>query len=281
MICIYSYVHKMLNMYYTYIHIRCICVSTLLIYIYIYISWITVFLVLLKTDFAQLRSHAQIGGEKTPFRPWEKMRMLVSVSISGPSEQMGVSKYNGTPKSSILIGFSIINHPFWGTPILETPKWWLNVRESPRSVIRTPCLPDGNNTHNGWTPVQQLLRIAPLKFKFGKYRRGRVLWSSENAKNSKRCWGSKYSSTTVICPGVMVYTCCTVDGRNPAGVNNVPDNPFFPWVLYASAAGFLPSTVSPKKVCFNVFDTRPDVPIWNTVYVCCCCLFSKGQCEEK
>ena len=24
---------------------------------------------------------------------------------------------NGTPKSSILIGFSLINHPFWGTPI--------------------------------------------------------------------------------------------------------------------------------------------------------------------
>ena len=30
---------------------------------------------------------------------------------------MGVSKNNGTPKSSILIGFSIINHPFWGIPI--------------------------------------------------------------------------------------------------------------------------------------------------------------------
>ena len=30
---------------------------------------------------------------------------------------MGVSKINGTPKSSILIGFSIINHPFWGIPI--------------------------------------------------------------------------------------------------------------------------------------------------------------------
>ena len=28
---------------------------------------------------------------------------------------MGVSKNSGTPKSSILIGFSIINHPFWGT----------------------------------------------------------------------------------------------------------------------------------------------------------------------
>ena len=30
---------------------------------------------------------------------------------------MGVSKNSGTPKWSILIGFSIINHPFWGTPI--------------------------------------------------------------------------------------------------------------------------------------------------------------------
>ena len=30
---------------------------------------------------------------------------------------LDVSENNGTPKSSILIGFSIINHPFWGTPI--------------------------------------------------------------------------------------------------------------------------------------------------------------------
>ncbi len=32
-------------------------------------------------------------------------------------KDMGVSKNRGTPKSSILIGFSIINHPFWGTSI--------------------------------------------------------------------------------------------------------------------------------------------------------------------
>ena len=30
---------------------------------------------------------------------------------------MGVSTNRGTPKSSILIGFSIINHPFWSTPV--------------------------------------------------------------------------------------------------------------------------------------------------------------------
>ena len=34
---------------------------------------------------------------------------------------MGVSLNGGTPKSSILNGFSIINHPFWGTTILGNP----------------------------------------------------------------------------------------------------------------------------------------------------------------
>ena len=38
---------------------------------------------------------------------------------------MGVSENRGTPKSSILIRFSTINHPFWGTPILETPIYTL------------------------------------------------------------------------------------------------------------------------------------------------------------
>ena len=42
---------------------------------------------------------------------------------------MDVSENSGAPKSSILIRFSIISHPFWGTPIfgreslLETPIW--------------------------------------------------------------------------------------------------------------------------------------------------------------
>ena len=34
---------------------------------------------------------------------------------------MGVSLNGGTPRSSILIGFSIINHPFCGTTILGNP----------------------------------------------------------------------------------------------------------------------------------------------------------------
>ena len=40
-----------------------------------------------------------------------------SNSLGWTGHHMGVSKNRGAPKSSILIGFSIINHPFWGTPI--------------------------------------------------------------------------------------------------------------------------------------------------------------------
>ena len=39
---------------------------------------------------------------------------------------VGVSENSGTPKSSILLRFSIINHPFWGTPIFgntHVDKW--------------------------------------------------------------------------------------------------------------------------------------------------------------
>ena len=50
-----------------------------------------------------------------------KVMTLKSLKSCGCSilsfSDMGVSKNNGTPKSSILIGFSIINHPFRGTPL--------------------------------------------------------------------------------------------------------------------------------------------------------------------
>ena len=38
---------------------------------------------------------------------------------------MGVSLNGGTPKSSILTGFSIINHPFWGTTIFENTRIYI------------------------------------------------------------------------------------------------------------------------------------------------------------
>jgi len=39
------------------------------------------------------------------------------LSPTGLGQDLDVSEKSGTPKSSILIGFSIVNHPFWGTSI--------------------------------------------------------------------------------------------------------------------------------------------------------------------
>ena len=47
----------------------------------------------------------------------EKVLVLLQAYRFG-RDHMDVSENSGTPKSSIFIGFSIINHPFWGTPIL-------------------------------------------------------------------------------------------------------------------------------------------------------------------
>ena len=43
--------------------------------------------------------------------------LRVHHAVVGIYIYMGVSENSGTPKSSILIGFFIINHPFWGTTI--------------------------------------------------------------------------------------------------------------------------------------------------------------------
>ena len=70
---------------------------------------------------------------------------------------MGVSINGGTPKSSILIGFSIINHPFWGTFIF-------------------------GNTH---IANHFFNRMAPS----GSYRMDSIRW----CENSVRKGGSKHS----------------------------------------------------------------------------------------
>ena len=55
--------------------------------------------------------HALVMMCTDMLKPQKKRRVMQKAS------SLGVSKNRGTPKSSILIGFSIINHPFWGTII--------------------------------------------------------------------------------------------------------------------------------------------------------------------
>ena len=51
------------------------------------------------------------------------------------ARQMGVSKNNGTPKSSILIGFSIITHPFWGTIIFGNTQIGLEFQKTCPNLV--------------------------------------------------------------------------------------------------------------------------------------------------
>ena len=76
---------------------------------------------------------------------------------------LGVSKSRGTPKSSILIGFSIINHPFQGTPILGNPHLGLsgqillsNHEVDPKDII-FGCL------QHKYMNVSRLLRRIPSR----------------------------------------------------------------------------------------------------------------------
>ena len=58
---------------------------------------------------------------------------------------MGVSLNGGTPESSIPIGFSLINHPFWGTPIFGNTHMIC-------SWVYTPSQNWGRNHPTGFLP---------------------------------------------------------------------------------------------------------------------------------
>ena len=64
---------------------------------------------------------------------------------------MGFPENRGTPKSSILIGFSSINHPFWGTPIFGNTHISVssigNIPKISRSVIQLLQVRQRNSSH--------------------------------------------------------------------------------------------------------------------------------------
>ena len=89
-----------------------------------------------------------------------------------PRKEMGVSKNNGTPKSSILIGISIINHPFLGAlPLfLETPKSRGKTQHRPK-VFPSGALPgvfQKINTHKGFH-IGNALRVLKPLLRFNKW----------------------------------------------------------------------------------------------------------------
>ena len=71
-----------------------------------------------------LRDGVHPNPPMTPRKPWWGTAVKVSTKWL---VNICVSKNRGTPKSSILVGFSIINHPFWGTPIFGNTHMLHNV----------------------------------------------------------------------------------------------------------------------------------------------------------
>ena len=78
-------------------------------------------------------SAATVGFTK---QKWCRLRLLIY--------HMGVSKNSGIPKSSILIGFSLINHPFWGTTIFGSihnmRKDFLHEKLGRKDVVARFCI---------------------------------------------------------------------------------------------------------------------------------------------
>ena len=74
---------------------------------------------------------------------------------------MGVSKNNGTPKSSILIGFCIINHPFWGTPIFGNTHITGSPISSPYLDLPIPfvCKMCAKNHQKNWAEILCIWKI--------------------------------------------------------------------------------------------------------------------------
>ena len=68
---------------------------------------------------------------------------------------MDVSENSGTPKSSILIGFSIINHPFWDTPILETSIYPSKSPKAPKNGFTTSPAQPSRIVVDGAVPILQ------------------------------------------------------------------------------------------------------------------------------
>jgi len=95
-------------------------------------------------------------------------------NIHAIQSHLGFSKNNGIPKSSILIGFSIVNHPLWGTPILETSIYFyphrppLHVRAlpKPQKELKTPMGPTSMKNLSPTVKDQTTLCLALMLLPF-------------------------------------------------------------------------------------------------------------------
>ena len=114
---------------------------------------------------------------------------------------MGVSKNRGIPKSSLLIRFSIINHPFWGTPIFGN----IHISWAKRYLNSHPELFQGMRWHQETTKSLGKDPQECSLFKLKKLEES-VKWS-KHLKVIQKMWDSFWviANNRTIC-----LTLCTV-----------------------------------------------------------------------
>ena len=84
----------------------------------------------------------------------QNLHLLPQTNQIGKAFYMDVSKNSGTPQSSILIGFSIINHPFRGTSIFGNTHIYLRIQAEKR--FRKPL-------HPQWPRFPTAVRMSSAK----------------------------------------------------------------------------------------------------------------------
>ena len=111
-----------------------------------------------ESEFSFLKIHRFIDGCAFLCFPQKKHQTV----FFGFRLYMGVSKNKGNPKSSILIVFSIINHPFWGTIIcgnthmciyVYTPVWNKPKKNGKTSNPMATKSPEVNSERPGEAPL--------------------------------------------------------------------------------------------------------------------------------
>ena len=103
-------------------------------------------------------------------RPW-----ITSPVSQLVQPQMEVST-GVTPESSILIAFSLINHPFWGTPIYGNPQIWIHQY---RYFLHGSAFPPWASPLASFEPpLQPLWSIIFLSKQCGGQAAARVNWTS-------------------------------------------------------------------------------------------------------
>ena len=98
-------------------------------------------------------------------------------------QYMGVSKNRGTPKSSILIGFSLINHPFWDTPIFGNTHFPSSQNQKRLEGLRTSST---LSHRTAWAPpAERNAKKEPVTFSQKTNRAGwKILCSIGNTSSN-------------------------------------------------------------------------------------------------